>query len=660
MASRPSKRVKLNSGQRDALSASLQSSLDGIVTDPASIRAKRAAFLGSISRSISPPGIQRSGEPPPRLRDETKEDPEKHVAPRSPRPQKHSSKAHHHGESSKSSDAQSAIAGSKPVSAAKLLPSPFRLTTIYELPSSKNVDTISLHDILGNPLIKETWIFNFCFDVDWLMTHFDSDIRSNVKVKVIHGSWKNDSPNKIAIDDACRRWTNVESATAYLPDQFGTHHSKMFILFTHDDLAQVVIHTANMLEKDWTNMTQAAWLSPMLPPLEGKHVEKPGKIGTGTRFKHDILAYLAAYGSKTKALREQLTQFDFRSVRGALIASVPSRMKEPSTTQYSQAIWDLKLWGYPSLSRALQSILLQQRQTKLSDKSSEQSPHVVCQISSIATLPQSWMNQFFPILYSTLQPTSSSSAQKWDPSHISIIYPTPHNVATSLDGYASGGSIHTKAQSAVHLKQIAGLRGSLYQWARGSKEETRAGRDEAAPHIKTYVCFESKPSAIKPVPTVKWALLTSANLSQQAWGALRPKDKEIAVQSYEIGVLVWPELFAEGFDTEDASETDKQDSDRGEDAENNNASTARGSSTEKIKMIPVFGNDTPAPLSPPSPSLTPNSIDHQSCGPETLIGLRIPYDLPLTPYGKDDMPWSPQGVYEQPDRWGRRWPRDFS
>ncbi|KIW91489.1 uncharacterized protein Z519_07455 [Cladophialophora bantiana CBS 173.52] len=665
MASRSSKRVKLDSGQRGALSASQQSSLDGNVTDPASIRAKRAAFLSSISRSISPPETQRSEATTPQLRNETKEDPKQHATPRSPQPQKHSSEAHHHGESSKSSNAQSAIVGSKPVSATKLIPSPFRLTTIYDLPSSKNVDTISLHDILGNPLIKEAWIFNFCFDVDWLMTHFDSDIRSNVKVKVIHGSWKNDSPNKIAIDDACRRWTNVESATAYLPDQFGTHHSKMFILFTHDDLAQVVIHTANMLEKDWTNMTQAAWLSPMLPLLEGNHVEKPGNIGTGTRFKHDILAYLAAYGSKTKALREQLTQFDFRSVRGALIASVPSRIKEPSITQHSKAIWDLKLWGYPSLLRALQSIILQQRQTQPSDKSSRQSPHVVCQISSIATLPQSWMNQFFSILYSTLQSTSSSSVQKWDPSHISIIYPTPHNVAASLDGYASGGSIHTKAQSAAHLKQIAGLRDSLYQWARGSKEETRAGRDEAAPHIKTYVCFESKPSTIKPVPNVKWALLTSANLSQQAWGALRPKDKEIAVQSYEIGVLVWPELFAEGFDPEGATETDKQDSGRREDAENNNASTstAYGSSREKIKMIPVFENDTPAPLSrspSPSPSPPPDSLDHQFCGPETLIGLRIPYDLPLTPYGKDDMPWSPQGVYEQPDRWGRRWPRDFS
>ncbi|KIX93526.1 uncharacterized protein Z520_10704 [Fonsecaea multimorphosa CBS 102226] len=647
MASRPSKRIKLDSGQHDVPSASQGSSPDGNLANPASIRAKRAAFLSSISRSISPPGISRSGTTTPQPQNEMKGAVKREATSRSPPSPNHSPKPVHEG-----SDVPFTDSKSKPASATKLLPSPFRLTTIRDLPPSKNVDSVSLYDILGNPLIKEAWIFNYCFDVDWLMTHFDSDIRSSVKVKILHGSWKNDSLNKIGIDDACRRWPNVEAATAYLPDQFGTHHSKMFVLFTHDDLAQVVIHTANMLEKDWTNMTQAAWLSPMLPLLEVKQViNKSGKIGTGTRFKHDLLAYLAAYGSKTKPLREQLAQFDFRSVRGALVASVPSRMKESAVTQNNAAV-DVKLWGYPSLLRALRSILLHQQQTNPSDKqTSTEPPHIVCQISSIATLPQSWLNQFFPVFYSALQSTSSSPPREWEPKHISIIYPTPQNVATSLDGYASGGSIHTKAQSAAHLKQIASLRNSLCQWTKGMTKETRAGRDEAAPHIKTYVCFTSKPTTSHPRPEVKWALLTSANLSQQAWGSLRPKDKEIVVQSYEIGVLVWPELFAENFDAEEAGETDQQQV-----ADGGNGNAVHREPTEKIKMIPVFGKDTPQP----QPSHTLDAAVAESSRPETLVGLRVPYDLPLTPYEKGDMPWSPQGVYEQPDRWGRRWPRDFA
>jgi tyrosyl-DNA phosphodiesterase 1 len=184
---------------------------------------------------------------------------------------------------------------------------------------------------LGNPLIREAWIFNYCFDVDWVMQHFDSDIRSQVKVKIVHGSWRDEDRNKIGIDDACRRWENVEALTAYLPDRFGTHHSKMFILFTHDDFAQVIIHTANMIPQDWTNMCQAVWSSPMLPFSEKDTSSRPSRMGSGSRFKYDLQCYLGAYRNKTKSLQGKLDYFDFSSIRGALVASVPSSIPAAHT-----------------------------------------------------------------------------------------------------------------------------------------------------------------------------------------------------------------------------------------------------------------------------------------------------------------------------------------
>ncbi|KAI5288631.1 hypothetical protein KEM54_005051, partial [Ascosphaera aggregata] len=66
--------------------------------------------------------------------------------------------------------------------------------------SGNNVDTVQLQDILGDPLIKECWQFNYCFDVDWLMKQFDPDVRHSVIVKVVHGSWKKESPNRQRID----------------------------------------------------------------------------------------------------------------------------------------------------------------------------------------------------------------------------------------------------------------------------------------------------------------------------------------------------------------------------------------------------------------------------------------------------------------------------
>ena len=79
-------------------------------------------------------------------------------------------------------------------------PSPFRLTTISDLPPKSNRDTISLHDILGDPLIRECWIFDYLFDVDYLMRHFDADTRHLVQVKIVHGSWRREDSNRAGIE----------------------------------------------------------------------------------------------------------------------------------------------------------------------------------------------------------------------------------------------------------------------------------------------------------------------------------------------------------------------------------------------------------------------------------------------------------------------------
>lgn len=138
----------------------------------------------------------------------------------------------------------------------RLIPSPIQLTHIRDFPSQKgyNADTVRLRDILGDPMIRECWQFNYLFDVDFLMSQFDEDVRGLVQVKVVHGSWEKEAPNRIRIEvclcpfpsviltngrqEACTRYKNVEPIVAYMPERFGTHHSKMMILLRHDDLAE--------------------------------------------------------------------------------------------------------------------------------------------------------------------------------------------------------------------------------------------------------------------------------------------------------------------------------------------------------------------------------------------------------------------------------------
>lgn len=84
----------------------------------------------------------------------------------------------------------------------QLIPSPIQLTRIRDFSDSlkNNEDTVRLRDILGDPMIRECWQFNYLFDVDFLMSQFDEDVRDLVSVKVVHGSWKSESDNKIRID----------------------------------------------------------------------------------------------------------------------------------------------------------------------------------------------------------------------------------------------------------------------------------------------------------------------------------------------------------------------------------------------------------------------------------------------------------------------------
>jgi len=125
------------------------------------------------------------------------------------------------------------------------------------------------------------------------------------------------------------RYPNVTLHTAYMPEAYGTHHTKMMVLLRHDDLAQIIIHTANLIRRDWRNLTQAVWTSPLLP-LQASEVpkvrEKP-PMGSGARFKIDFLNYLRAYDNKRticKSLIEQLSKFDFNGIRGALVARYSS------------------------------------------------------------------------------------------------------------------------------------------------------------------------------------------------------------------------------------------------------------------------------------------------------------------------------------------------
>ncbi|CAO2652896.1 Nn.00g023070.m01.CDS01 [Neocucurbitaria sp. VM-36] len=519
----------------------------------------------------------------------------------------------------------------------KFVPSPIKLTRIEDLGPHQNVDAVGLKEILADPMIKECWNFNFLFDLDFVMQQFDIDVRDMIKVKIVHGFWKRDDERRIALLEAAERYSNIELLSAYIPDPFGTHHSKMLILFRHDDFAQVVIHTANMISRDWGNMTQAVWMSPLLPLLPRNEISNlpshqleaaSHPIGSGRRFKIDLLRYLGAYG-RLKDLTSQITNYDFSNIRAAFIGSAPSR-QQPSAVNPSSAT----SFGWLGLQEILSNIATpRQGNTDV--------PHIVTQISSIATLgpTPTWLSHFQSVLaresptssakastfFAKREPTSPHKSKKKSVPKFNIIFPTPEEIRTSLDGYASGSSIHMKLQSLQQQKQLEYLHPLLCHWKytptdHASTFQREAHRGPAAPHIKTYIRFSDEEHK-----TIDWAMVTSANLSKQAWGDVVNKKDEIWIQSWETGVVVWPALFADlGAVQEQADPSDD------------------------VIMVPVFGKDMPQPEDV--------RADEGGMGlPRTVVGFRMPYNLPLSRYKADEKPWCATMKYQEPDWKGLSW-----
>lgn len=288
----------------------------------------------------------------------------------------------------------------------------------------------------------------------------------------------------------------------------------------------------------------------------------------------DIIEYLNFYGNfRLKDLLQQLHKHTFDSVRAVFIGSVPGKHK----------VSDAK-WGWLKLRKALSVIP--------SSASEKATPKVFAQCSSIATLGQNdtWLT---PVLLSALSASATKGGKK---PQFGIVFPTVQEIRDSLNGYASGMSIHLRSTSPTQQKQLAYLKPKLYHWS-SPLPEFSAGRNRAAPHIKTYIRFSNEPK--DGDADIDWALLTSANLSTQAWGAAE-KDGTVRICSYEAGVLVFPGLWG-----------------------------------ESAKMKPVFKKDA-----------------RNEGG---VVALRMPYSLPVQVYNQEDEAWSPEKEHKGTDWMGRTW-----
>ncbi|KAM5274806.1 tyrosyl-DNA phosphodiesterase 1 [Ctenodactylus gundi] len=443
-------------------------------------------------------------------------------------------------------------------------PFQFYLTRVSGIKPKYNSKALHIKDILS-PLfgtLVSSAQFNYCFDVDWLVKQYPPESR-NKPILLVHGDKRE---AKAHLQAEAKPYANISLCQAKLDIAFGTHHTKMMLLLYEEGL-RVVIHTSNLIREDWHQKTQGIWLSPLYPRIDHE-THRSGE--SKTHFKADLISYLMAYNAPPlKEWVDTIQKHDLSATNVYLIGSTPGRFQGSQKDN----------WGHFRLRKLL-------KEHTSSVPEAECWP-VVGQFSSIGSLgadESKWLCSEFKESLLTLGPESKTPGKSAVPLH--LIYPSVENVRTSLEGYPAGGSLPYSIQTAEKQNW---LHSYFHKWS----AET-SGRSSAMPHIKTYM----RPS--QDFSRIAWFLVTSANLSKAAWGALEKNGTQLMIRSYELGVLFLPSAF--GLDS--------------------------------FKVKQKFFSSSQEPIS----------------------SFPVPYDLPPELYGSKDRPWIWNIPYvKAPDTHGNMW-----
>uniref|UniRef100_A0A3Q3FZF8 Tyrosyl-DNA phosphodiesterase 1 n=1 Tax=Labrus bergylta TaxID=56723 RepID=A0A3Q3FZF8_9LABR len=247
-------------------------------------------------------------------------------------------------------------------------------------------------------------------------------------VLIVHGDKRE---AKARLVQQAQPFPHVRFCQAKLDIAFGTHHTKMMLLW-YEEGFRVVIMTSNLIRADWYQKTQGMWISPLFPRLPEGSSESAGE--SPTFFKRDLLEYLASYRApELEEWIQLIKEHDLSETRVYLVGSTPGRYVGS----------DMERWGHLRLRKLLYD--------HAHPVANEESWPVIGQFSSIGSMgldKTKWLAGEFQRTMTTL---GKSSLRPDTPVH--LLYPSVEDVRNSLEGYP--GEFHYFIEGGVWSPQVS-------------------------------------------------------------------------------------------------------------------------------------------------------------------------------------------------------------
>jgi len=467
---------------------------------------------------------------------------------------------------------------------------------------ANNKLSLTLSDIISGE-IEACITTNFIYELSWFLEN-SPGLMNSKNTFILHG-------NKAEVDEVNTQWQdhldNIFGKDLFTVARvrvnefrYGTHHSKCAVAFYASGI-RVAIFTNNFIELDWTFKTQGCYVQDF--PLKAENDVGDKKKN---HFENDLMDYFmklsaslvpqSAGAKLRKLLREKLPLYDFSSANGRLVASVPGN--------YTSDEGKKKYGHFRVKDLVLNELSLKNKLSKA---------EVCMQFTSMGNLYKD-QRYLFEVAASLLGEESLPTSNRSN--RVKMIWPTFMEAENSVETQERlvvqglmGNSKYLYEGGTKPLSQRKiqpNLEPLLCKWSGASL----MGRQFVIPHIKTYIAYCNSTSSswshrqsqygnedkTNREKEILYILLTSCNLSSQAFGMVQKSNGAFVIHSWELGILFSPETL--------------------------HSSKRTFSNTPSHRLLGLYGNDDDTTIN--------DSLDTK---------IPVPYQIPPIPYMSGDRPY---------------------